>query len=266
MDTDSTRPRPDGEDPGAGAPTPDDVCTCGCSRAFELGHEHHDWLVGFEARGVAGVVDVIRYLDVDADSDATPGLLRWADFNQFVAMHAWEHPSDVYDLAQFVTRAIRARVDAGQRMLAGHDAQLDDRYDVRLPKASIDFHGEPTDDALAVAASLPVNVRRRIAEAVEVARRIARDVKHAVREWEYIETTLDVLLDDGTHPEMGDVLVAVEHAAGLGLVHDVLLGVAEMAQQGLGGQGNDGHVAIAKAVAHRDMLAESQVLGEGETP
>lgn len=48
---------------------------CPCDRAFHLEREHHDWLVGFEERGVPGAVEMIHYLDGAADDDNILGRL-----------------------------------------------------------------------------------------------------------------------------------------------------------------------------------------------
>lgn len=254
-----------------------EAAVCGCSRAFLLDPEHHAFLAGFEARGLPGVVEVIQYLDFDADCEPRPQFLRWHEFEQFVAMHAWEQPADVYDLAAFVHRAIRARVNAGDRMLERADAEarrlaylegqvdgmrdtirvLRDRvtaahgeaHAIVLPDASIAFHGEPTERARAVATKLPANVRRRIVDAVELAHRFAADGVQLATRWKDLETTMELLVDDGTMSDAGDLIVDVEHAAGLGIVADVLLGIAGIAQHAAGSVGDERHEAVARAVA-----------------
>lgn len=86
---------------------------CSCDRVFhDLDQEHHDWLLSFEERGLPGVVEILEYLDSDADCDTPTGCLRWSDFEEFVAMHSWQQPADVYLLASFVEGAIRRRAMA----------------------------------------------------------------------------------------------------------------------------------------------------------
>jgi hypothetical protein len=41
---------------------------CPYRRAYgRMRQDHHDWLLGFEERGVAGVGEIIDYLESDAD-------------------------------------------------------------------------------------------------------------------------------------------------------------------------------------------------------
>jgi hypothetical protein len=80
---------------------------CGCQRAFRLDKEHHDWLLTFEERGLAGAMQLVSHFAESRDCEVRDDYLHWVDFPQFVAMHSWQSPADVYDLASFIEGYLR---------------------------------------------------------------------------------------------------------------------------------------------------------------
>ncbi|HSH58535.1 MAG TPA: hypothetical protein VK988_02625 [Acidimicrobiales bacterium] len=79
-----------------------------CSRRWELSQDHHDWLLTFEQRGLAGAIELMQYLEINSEGEGPEGL-GWVDFPTFVAMHNWQDPDAVQSLASMVDDAIRAR-------------------------------------------------------------------------------------------------------------------------------------------------------------
>jgi hypothetical protein len=52
---------------------------------------------------------VIAFFDGQADEGKEDGTLSWPELPNFVAMHSWEAPSDVRDIAEHVVDSIRDR-------------------------------------------------------------------------------------------------------------------------------------------------------------
>lgn len=104
--------RPDTVAPAIVAPQcqPEDISVCGCHGHYQLDADHHEWLLSVEDRGFAGVVDLMTYLSVDADCDATAGALRWNDFADFVAMHHWGDQVRMVEFAHDMERFISLRL------------------------------------------------------------------------------------------------------------------------------------------------------------
>lgn len=81
---------------------------CPCERQFSgLDYEHHDWLLNFEGRGLAGALDLFAYAERSAESGTEEGKLSWVDLPQFTAMHRWDQPADVYDLVSIIDQMVR---------------------------------------------------------------------------------------------------------------------------------------------------------------
>ena len=88
------------------SPSTDEYCPC--QRAFSrLNRTHHDWLLKLEERGLVGVVELFAYAENSAEHGLESGTLPWVDLPQFMAMHRWEHPADVYDLVGIIDQMVR---------------------------------------------------------------------------------------------------------------------------------------------------------------
>lgn len=75
----------------------------------------HEMLVTFESRGLAGAIDVVRYLLESVTEDgATVGHLAWMDFPQFVKEHKWENRKAVVAFADSVDGLIRKSIARGE--------------------------------------------------------------------------------------------------------------------------------------------------------
>jgi hypothetical protein len=93
---------------------------CSCGAVFDhLDQAHHDWLLSFEDRGVAGVMEIVNFFEGEADCYPTPGNLEWQELPDFVARHNWRNPLAVAELANYVGRAITSRLEYQRRMLEG---------------------------------------------------------------------------------------------------------------------------------------------------
>ncbi len=76
-------------------------CHCSMSRTFP---EFHEVLLGFEGRGLAGVVEVMEHLDVAEDLAEHEGM-TYVDFPDWVYDHRWEDPRSVVALARRLSEA-----------------------------------------------------------------------------------------------------------------------------------------------------------------
>lgn len=90
--------------------------SCGCSVSFiGLQEDQHQWLLSVEQRGFAGAVELIQYLIADEEVEPEPGLLRWFEFDEFVAMHSWQDPVAMYRFGELLSLAMRARDEQSKR-------------------------------------------------------------------------------------------------------------------------------------------------------
>ena len=82
---------------------------CPCQALLpNITREHHDWLLGFEARGLPGAMDLLGHASMDSD-EHEPGTLMWMELPQFAALHSWDQPAAVYQFVQLIDDEIRAR-------------------------------------------------------------------------------------------------------------------------------------------------------------
>jgi hypothetical protein len=79
---------------------------CAC---FPLEVEHHDWLLSFEARGLAGAMELFQHFKALAEEGSEDGELAWVDFPDFVSRHNWQDANAVSEFARLVDDAIRDR-------------------------------------------------------------------------------------------------------------------------------------------------------------
>ncbi|MGH9177543.1 MAG: hypothetical protein ACRD0N_03180 [Acidimicrobiales bacterium] len=87
---------------------------CGCD-FYSVNPALHDELLAFEARGAAGVLWLLEYLDQTEDSlplDGEPRWLSWRDFSEtFVPEHNWSDPLVVARLSAYATCGLMRRTD-----------------------------------------------------------------------------------------------------------------------------------------------------------
>jgi hypothetical protein len=146
---------------------------CGCRRSFLLPAEHLEWLVTFEDRGLAGVVDLIAHFDRATDGEHEEGTLGWVDLRDFVGMHSWRQPAEVWQLAQVITDRCRRWSDR----VAEADRELAERNRARsVLRTIVELATMPELGDLA-----PVTrTHRRLASALEAIRMVQAAATTAV--------------------------------------------------------------------------------------
>ena len=83
---------------------------CPCARLTSpMTREHHDWLLGFEARGLVGAMELLTHAYYTDEGGSDVGTLFWADLKQFAGLHSWEQPAAVYQFVRLIDNEIRAR-------------------------------------------------------------------------------------------------------------------------------------------------------------
>lgn len=76
---------------------------CGClDHLGALDVEWHDWLLGIEDRGAAGVTELLEVLIAQMENELEPGHPWWVEFGDFVAPHNWRDPAWMYRIGGLI--------------------------------------------------------------------------------------------------------------------------------------------------------------------
>ncbi|MGD9995659.1 MAG: hypothetical protein AB7L17_04445 [Ilumatobacteraceae bacterium] len=82
---------------------PDWYADCTCSRYLgRVQAVNHDWLLGLEARGIAGAAELFAYVEAcieDPESTRREESVDWLELTNFVARHNWRDPAAMMEVA-----------------------------------------------------------------------------------------------------------------------------------------------------------------------
>lgn len=193
---------------------------CPCD-FYDVNPELHDELLGFEERGVAGVVWLGEYLEGTEESDPPAGQrwISWLEFPRFVSEHNWSDPLAVSRVAADLDQGMRRR----RRLLEASVDRLEvqaDQMDVKLAEIQRLVRQEAEPDMPAADLSpehiaelvdgLPPALVDEIVAASKLAEELAWMAVHVVGRWEAIEEALSEAVGSDEVENGGDLVAAVE--------------------------------------------------------